>query len=533
MQPIDTSTLRTANHFTYLIYSFRHRLSNSVRLASFRDLKDRWHHWWNRLDDRALATSLDDIFFLLPHVQRVLFPETEGLPAPGSKERVGAARLLAERPLEEVAQRISPRAALRLTYQPKRLEPLQNFLLNYLRSDRGGNVAEEFAAGFVIDWVDAVLFPQRIGLLILKVRLEEAAPSVGKINDFHYYVRAIHPPKLDWQIADWQSTGGRAVMPCKARDVVDYLLQGLTEQPDPRSPSLQAALEHVMHTGETERPTTTPFGQVHGQSFHLYHYSCLAMREPPDWPSGPFDSVVERLLYELATCTDTRKPDYMPAKSLVRSLIDRYRIALWDNWQGMALHDNVVFLGLLEGEFTCASLPHNAEGDYFYLYLLTLFYKNRLSVLSGEMMGREVPLSRRVRLARRISDDFRSFQDDYWFREVTRKPQALELHRRFRDGLGVDPVFDELRQKVAEYQEFHELKLERQVRDLLTVLTFIGIPAGAICSLFGSSLTLPDSWNLFFGVLIGVLVVLWVTWSVWTHRDEIEERYHQVFDEMP
>ena len=397
MQPTDTSTLRTANHFTYLIYSFRHALSNSARLASFRVLADRWQHWWGRLDDRALVTSLDDIFFFLPHVHRVLFPEAEHLPDGGSEDRVAEAHRLAKLPLDQVAQRVSPDATLRLTYDAKRLESLRRFELNYLRKDRDGRVIEEFAAAFVIDWVDAVLFPQQIALLILRVRLEEAAPTVRRINDFHYYLRVIHPPKLGWQLADWRALGGSSAVVCKARDVVDYLLQGLTEQPDPQSPSLESALEALVRTGEAARPTATPFGQVYGQSFHLYHYSCLARPEPPDWPSGSFDSVAERLLYELATCTDTDQPDYLPAKTYVRDLMDRHRIAHWDNWQGMALHDNVVFLGLLEGDFTCESLPHNAESDYFYLYLLTLFYKDRLSVLSGEMMGREVRLSERVR----------------------------------------------------------------------------------------------------------------------------------------
>jgi hypothetical protein len=214
----------------------------------------------------------------------------------------------------------------------------------------------------------------------------------------------------------------------------------------------------------------------------------------------------------------------------LRELMDRHRIAFWDNWQGLALHDGAVFLGLRESPLTLRDLPHNLENDYFYLYIINLFCRNRLSILWGEMMNRAGRLGERVRRSRRIWGEFRNFQDD-WLGELTRKPQGLEIQQRFRAGLGLDPVFEDLRAKVREYQEFYELKLERRVSDLLALLTFIGVPAGALCSLFGSALSFQASWGQFVAVLLGVWITLGVIWLVWTHRDEIFEDDHNTFGE--
>lgn len=518
MGSADAAMPRVASHFTILTYAFQHRFSGPGRSESLRALSGRWHHWWFRLGDRALETALDDIYFFLPHVHRVLFPEALLLGGDDLRARVPAARRLAGRAPADLGRLVSPDAMLRITYDPVRLDRMRRLGLSLERRGPGGAILEQFVAPFEVTWVDAVLFPQRVGFLALKVRLLEPGPTVDRVNDFHYYLRAIHPPRLDSPLADWTTTEDPRAVSCKARDVIDYLLQGLTEQPDPRSPTLGDSL---VRKSEAGRPSQTPFGNVYGQYFRLYHYGCLAGSEPPDWPSGSFDSPSERALYELATCTDTRLLDYRPDATYVRDLVARHRIALWDNWKGLALHDNVAFLALREGPFTLGALPHNIEHDYFNLFLLTLFHKNRLALLTGQMMGHEGRFLDRVRRARLLWEDFRNFQDDYWLGEVTHRPQGLEIHRKFRDGLGIGPAFDELRDKVREYQEFHELKIERQVSDMLTLLTFVGVPAGALCSLFGSALGFHASWTQFVGWLVGVWAALSMVWLLWTRRDEV------------
>src|SRR5437899_7973249 len=81
---------------------------------------------------------------------------------------------------------------------------------------------------FQIPWIDVLLFPQKIGLLAMKVRLEEERPTIGRINEFLYRLRLIHPPNLGWRMARLQ---GKEAADYHVRDLVDFLLQGLADVP--------------------------------------------------------------------------------------------------------------------------------------------------------------------------------------------------------------------------------------------------------------------------------------------------------------
>ena len=123
-----------------------------------------------------------------------------------------------------------------------------------------------------------------------------------RINEFHSYLRPIHRPHLDWHLAQWRMLDATSVVTCEAREVVDYILQGLTEGSDARAVSLSAAVKDMRKAGEAKRYTATPFGQVYGQSFQLYNYCCLSKHDPNEWPTGPFKFPIDRLLFEMATC---------------------------------------------------------------------------------------------------------------------------------------------------------------------------------------------------------------------------------------
>src|SRR5205807_2548873 len=150
----------------------------------------------------------------------------------------------------------------------------------------------------------------------------------------------------------------------------------LTPQVDLKQLQLSPTLgEFVSRLGTTSPPTrytATQDGQVYGQVFHLFTYACLAdapaaEAEGDRSPNGPdlFASPVQRALYELATCTDTGDPNYRPHPAYLSRLWDRGLVALWDNWQALALHDNVVFLGVRDTRFLATDFPHNVENDYF------------------------------------------------------------------------------------------------------------------------------------------------------------------------
>jgi hypothetical protein len=61
--------------FTMLIYPFRHALGGKQRSSRLRRLVERWRPWLSRLDRDNLKHALDDTYFFLPYIRKLLFPE--------------------------------------------------------------------------------------------------------------------------------------------------------------------------------------------------------------------------------------------------------------------------------------------------------------------------------------------------------------------------------------------------------------------------------------------------------------------------
>lgn len=533
MIQVQRADLHVVRHFTVLVYPFRHALVGKERVTRLHRLEKIWQPWWRRLDHNALQSALDDSYFFLPYIRELLFPETALLPEADAPEQLAEAGSLARLPTGALASRIPVDAVLRLTYNLERLQTLGSFQLEFAR--------EDFAVPFDLCWVDVVLFPQRVGLLLLKVQVREEAPTVGRVNDFLYYLRLVHPPTIGWELASWRCPRLVPSISFTSRDVVDFLLQGLTEVSAPLVQTFEAWVAHSSKTAPAQRYTASQSGQVYGQVFNLYTYACLANSSAPgaEHPGqeeqgftasavGPgndrqalFPSPVQRVLYELATCTDTNNPTYVPHPSYLASLLERGLVAFWDNWQGMALHDNVVFLGARESRFTLETLAHNVESDYFHLYLFTLFQKMWLSMTFGELIRRQANLSRNLREARRLWDAFMMFENHYWFSEVTRKPQGTELYRRFQRGLDVVPLHEEMSQEMGRLQGYYEGKVERRISSLLNLLAFVGLPAGLLAELFSNVLTQNASLRHFVltaTVMYAVFGGLWLLWR-YTRRE--------------
>jgi len=510
--------LRLARQFTILAYPFRHALAGHERAKRFEELKGRWVPWWGRLSRDDLECALDDTYFFLPYVRDLLFPETTLLSGTAPGQQLDEAAGIARQPAKLLAGRIPDDAVLRLTYDPKRLDSLRNLQLELART------GEQFSAPFDVHWIDVMLFPHRVGLLAAKIELKEDPLTVNRVNDLLYYIRLVHPPKLGWMLASWRNRNGDPRLTFQSSDLVDFLLQGLTERPTRHSATLEEFLDDLKRRPNTARYTATQLGQVYGQVFHLYTYICLAETPSPNGRDEPFVSPSERMLYELATTTDTSHPDYMPHPSHLARLLDRHHITLWSNWQALALSDNVVFLGVRAGRFTLQDLPHNVESDYFHLYAFTLFQKLWLSLAFGDLVRREVNLQKNLREARRLWDTFMSFQNRYWYSEVTRKPQGVELYQKFQLGLGVLPLYEEIREETGELQAYYERKFERRVASLLNFIAFVGLPAGLLAQLFSSALIQTAVWRDLLLAAAGTYAVVGGMWLIWRYASQRKER---------
>lgn len=542
--------MRTALHYTLLVYPFRHALSAGEE--RLRRASARWKPWWSRLDENGLERALDDTYFFVPYVCKLLFPEAaylrRGREGRGPDEECAAARALAEDRADVLAAKLRGHELLRLTYDPVLLEEFRHLRLEF---GEGSGKAEagtaNAGANVRLDWIDVALFPQRVGFLILRARADGHDPTVNELNDLLHYLRPVHPPRVGWRLPVWAPAHAGQRLPFRSQEgLVNFLLRDLVE--DGRS-----------YTKQEE-------GQVYGQNFRQYTYACLAdpadarplsgdrqdaSASPP--PRSVFGSPAERALYELATCTLTSQPDYAPHPEGLRPTVGDGRIALWANWEGMALHDNVVFLGTEPTKFVRGDFAHNVGNDYFNLYLLTLYQKVLLSRFSGELMRDGDDLYGNLRDARKLMDRFVRFRNHYWLPGVTLKPQGAAIYQKFRDGLGVEALFRSVSDEVNQLHEYYEGKAQRHLSTLVNFIAFVAVPAGVLSQIFGSVLIkdledtnkkmgsflgfIPRFWKdlsynsaawkhlLIAGALTAALswVVYWM-WKVWTQKDDWFDR---------
>lgn len=492
-----------AQHFAILMYPFGHAVEGRQRRQRLSRLQHRWHPWWQRLTDEGRQRVFSDTYFFLPYVRSLLYPETDktfrGARDPSDLAQISTPQL---------AQTLNPSGVLRLTLAPDALGSFSDLTLCF---ERPGSAA--FNAALHIDWVDALLFPQGVGFLALRITLTEPAPTVEYLRDTLALARQVLPTTAGWYMPHWRTTDGACF---SSEDLVNFLLQGLPNGglgAPIASPAAWAATPACQR--QASAYSTTDFALVYGRAFRLYTYASLAgaLADTPD--SEPFGRYERRLLYELATCSNTALANNVPHAASLEQMLSLGHIALWNNWEGLALHDNVVFLATQPSTFTHGPLANNIGAEYLSLYVLALYQKIRLSLMSGESMreGRRDTIYRHLRAARIVWDNLVRFRNLYWLTEVTIRPQGSALYQRFRSGLGTNAIYEAVSTEVHELQGYYEHKAQRSVSFTLNLVAFIGLPFTVLFGIYGTNLFPEQPWPIFLiivGLILGASSLIWM-----------------------
>lgn len=501
------------DNFVILIYPFRHRFTGDD-YDSYRPMDSRWKPWWSRhlsTEDDAhpeLVRVLDDTFFFLPHVRRLLHPETNLLPsgeiADQIPEATRLARLSTSKMVRELITERHLNGFLRLTLSP---ESLCFFRDAQLFAPRIGE--HQFQASVETDWIDMILGPQQIGLLCWKVHLPSSDLTHAELSEFLYWFRQIYPPAASMDTATWRCGTTRALT---TRELFDFLLQGVSVLNEKVDNSLHdfVARGSSLETDEV-RYTSTPFAQVYGESCNLFTYAGM-LRD--DSSADPFPEVNDRRLYELVTATDTGDACYVPSRERLQDFLDNNWISLWNNWRAVALQDSVVFTGLLDGgeDRWSRTFQHNAETDYFQLYYLVFFQKVWINRFFERMVRLDSNLLRNHSMVQHTWEEFVGFDNCLWYIEVTRRPQGTVLFNAFKKGLRSERIYDELKTQMNTLREFYESRVAAGTASLLTFITIIGIPVSIATELYGQAMV--ESPQKVFPVFMTCLVSLIAAFGV-------------------
>jgi hypothetical protein len=211
----------------------------------------------------------------------------------------------------------------------------------------------------------------------------------------------------------------------------------------------------------------------------------------------------------------------MPHPAHLHQLLRHQQIALWQDWQALALHDNVVFLGAGPHGLPRWTLAENVEQDYFNLYLVALFQKLWLSVMFSEMVRPRNRLGQTLPAVRRLFEAFLLFQNRYWFLELTRRPLPTEIYRRFQQGLGVPALYEELAAQIRELHQHYLCQSLRRVFRLSSSVVVVAWPLALLISLFTSKLLDREQWFLALAVSVPIYLAIFGVFLArnWASRD--------------
>jgi hypothetical protein len=520
-------------HFSILIFPFRHHLAGSARLPRLADLESRWAPWASRFSETDLATALEATGFFFPYIRGVLYPEVHRLLEHSACEDYDEwASLLRGWACEGLCglARELPMGVLRLTLRPEIHSELQEFTVHSPSGHDHG--ALELPAS--CDWIDAQLFPSGLGFLLFKVHLAAPHPRLSMLIRLNQALRLVHPPNRHARVASLQFSGG---VQLSVREWMNYLVQGIStswEVPEQE----RAQFPCPMKAPSCHRPyTDTEAGRTYGERCHLVSQACvdLSGANADDLPAGAFPAAADRLVFEYATGIglgeSVHNPTWVPSPEQAARYCRDNRLALWRCWTGMVLKDGLVFLGTEDISFNRRSLPWQVENEYLPLYLFALYQKLQLFTFSNELM-REVALAHgHLRGARALLQRFVSFRTQYWFTEVTRKPQGGDLYRTFQRGLEVPVMYEMVTSSVKDVKEYYEGVWARQMQLLKDAITFGGpitVAVGALRMAVDSS---GADWAV--GLVVAALVALLVAAALHWRRFRPARRVRQMAEARP
>lgn len=474
--------------FAILIYPFLHDFSNSPEKSADEILSnDRVTFWWERLKTQdRIMTAVDDIYFFLPHVSSVYFPvEFEFA---NSNQKIENFIKLYEGKVRKI---IKENKVLRLTLNENYLSKIQNLNLKFEFH------SYKFQLEFTIDWIDYFIFPFNIGFIAIKIKPSKPELSFDEFNDFIYHIRLIHPPKINWILPSIQVYENGKEINIKIRDLINYLLHILLVKKNTSSDADPiTSISKFVSVNSHTKFTDLPFGQVYGQVFNILIYACPSeplLNKESDSPY--FSSLVEQLLYELSTITNTSDPNYIPDVGYKNKLLNDHSFAFFNNWKGVALHDNVLFLATEKSNFTLETLKHNVEFDYFHLYLYCLFLKLWTNLEFERIITQEDDLYKNLRKARKEKSFIIEFENKFLFSELTRKPIGNEIYKHYLKGLKFREIYNELSSQMKNLEEHYERRSQNFLNNVLAFLTFVGLPASILSQLFGSALIKRATWT--------------------------------------
>lgn len=457
----------------FLHLPFLHRLSRAELARADVDASAGWCHWFERLaaesSGEQLARVVDHSYFFLPHVRRLLFPEFDGMKDQSGSELQRAVEQQHSNASQVRASFLDADSDGRLQNCTARLtwSPTESILNKELVLQSSANSAVHFR----IDWIDALLFPQHIGVLLLKITTSDPLDT----GDAASFLRALRKSR------------NRRRLTVGVPDVLDSETQQKHSWGDLVDSAIRPLESHDHDAVQLVRETF-------GTTFKSLVVTSVEGSTPEASIEETRDDL-EVTAFSLGTGHAPTTAVDMYTSEGMSALRRDSMLASWENWRVLG-YDEGVTVALMTGcddadGRALSDAAHNvheiAEWSYVLAHILCTVQFVRLHLLFRDLASISPSLRDALNAIEAFEGQFVRYRQVLWHTEATSAPAGGAVYALCRSVYRLDQLneslqsdIDVMRSHLALRRERIELKNAARTTTVLEFLTFVGVPVGII-----------------------------------------------------
>lgn len=218
--------------------------------------------------------------------------------------------------------------------------------------------------------------------------------------------------------------------------------------------------------------------------------------------AGPFESLRERLHFELATGHDTTDTQELPSAERTLEIRTTAMVRQWEAFDALIFWDDSTFLvedrtesidppkGGGVDSYAKEEFPRKVRDGYLWLMIVTNYQESKLLEFVQRLS--ELAQERQSSLAKplAVADEYVRFRNLYWHRAITPSQSGKAIHAALVRMLGLDDlgsaVGEQLEQAKAHYESeisYLAEESQRRTRFVLAAIGLIGIPVGIVATI--------------------------------------------------
>lgn len=445
----------------FLLHPIVHGLSDQ-EVAELDDSRPKWSTWTARLDTDGVAVATDYMSALHPHARRLMWPEA-GHSMQGSGTVGEARRQLASSDAD--FSRMFAGTGVRLTWSDSLVGSTLSLGTSSLR--------------FKVEWVDAVLFPDRVGVLIVRLTwsdgtcVDSLATALRQLRKIEYR-RRLSLELAAFKVSPPEGDG------CRDTYWTDEIVR----------------MVESLKLGDMGYRTTND--DLRGSLEASWHLAVSAVVAGSNGDEEPGTERVEHWAYALATGHSGDSILDRPSAERLDTIRTSSQLAYFDNWRVQFLYENLVQVAWAPAgnEKYAEMLHHNFEYQHLALLVFALVQRRALDCFMVDIAGLDGTAIENEQEFREVSTEFNRFAVRLYNVNATNTPVGEPLYTLLRDNLQLELMFaaaeadvGRVGQQLAVVSAEREATAARRINAVLEFLAIVATPVGLLFTVF------PDSYR--------------------------------------